>query len=150
MDPARRVLYRYLAAKAKEIPVRNKETGRIVYVLPETLKERPGDFEKVPLDKVDPPHLEGKPDQADKPRKPSRPYVPRDPLPRPEKLPKPKKPKKPIKPPKLVKPVKPVPVPRPPKKPYRPLPPGRKRQRDPKEAALNVVRRFLLRQDPAV
>lgn len=119
MDISKRVALRW-AAKEQEIPVYNKRKDRVVYVLPETVQQKPGVYEKVPatmLDndgKIEPkgprrrqPHL------PRKPRKPYRPEIDRKPPPTPVHPPVPPKPPLPPKAPKPVKPVKPPKVPEP-------------------------------------
>lgn len=96
---------------ATEIPVKNKETGRTVYVLPETLKNEPDRFQKLRPDKVGDPRWRGKSKPPRRPMKPQRAEIPRDPPPAPIKPPIP------LKLPKLPKTVKPVPMLKPPKVP---------------------------------
>ena len=106
-----RVLIRW--AKSKEIPVKNKETGRTVYVLPETLKKEPESFQKLQPNKVGDPRWRGKSKPPKRPRKPERAEIPREPPPapiRPPILPKPPKPPKPVEP---VPPLKPAKIPAP-------------------------------------
>jgi len=101
-DLRERVLARW--AKSKEVPVKNKETGRTVYVLPETLKEEPNRFEKIPPNEMGDYRWRGKAKPPRRPRKPYRPEIPRDPPPAPIKPPAlPKLPR-------LPEPVKPVPM----------------------------------------
>lgn len=97
---ARRVALRF-AARQDRVLVKNKHTKRIVHVKPETLKERPHDFEV--LQKVPGRNPGGRPDYH-KDKLPEPPKLPKPALPDP--LPRPKKPKK------L---PKPVPIPEPPK-----------------------------------
>lgn len=96
---ARRVASRF-AGKQDRVLVKNKN-DRKVLVKPETLKQRPGDFEV--LHKVPGRNPHGRPDYK------------KDKLPEPPKLPKPPLPDPPPRPKKPKKPVKPVPVPEPPK-----------------------------------
>jgi hypothetical protein len=99
---AARVALRWAARR--EIPVKNKDTGRIVYVLPETLEKRPGDFQTNPRrDELSNPLLKGKPSKPARPKKPHKPEIPRDAPPAPARPPIPIKRIKPI------PPVKPVP-----------------------------------------
>lgn len=137
---ADRVLARWLLAKTKEVPVKNKDTGRTVYVLPETLKKDPGRFEKVRPETVGDPRWRGKAKPPKRPRKPERPEIPRDPLPAP--IHPPILPKR-VKPPK---PVKPVPLLKPPKvpKPSEPL----RWTREKRYLAASVAQRFLDDQGP--
>lgn len=117
VDPiVERILLAYKKRK-KGLPVRNKDTDRVVYVQPETLKERSTDFESVPHDEVGDPRYRGKPKPPARPEKPHKPEIPRDPPPSPLQyppIPKQVKPSKPVKP---VPPVKPPKVPEPSKKP---------------------------------
>jgi hypothetical protein len=117
---------------ADEIPVKNKDTGRTVYVLPETLKDEPDRFKKLS------PNQDPRPDpqRARKPRKPRRPRVPRDPPPAPVKPPVPPKP------PKLPKLPKPVPPLDPPKVPE---PSPHRKYKKLKDFQARVVARFLAR-----
>jgi len=64
--------------RTKGVPVKNKDTGRTVYVLPETLKEHPSDFSKVPKERAGDPRWRGKPKPPRRPRKPEKPEVPRE------------------------------------------------------------------------
>ena len=65
--------------RTKGVPVKNKDTGRTVYVLPETLKEHPSDFSKVRKERVGDPRWRGKAKPPTRPRKPEKPEVPREP-----------------------------------------------------------------------
>jgi hypothetical protein len=85
--------------RTKGIPVRNKETDRTVYILPETLKDDPSRFEKLRPTTVGDPRWRGKPKPPAKPVKPTKPEVPRDP---PQAPIRPAIPKKRIKPTKRV------------------------------------------------
>lgn len=104
------------------VRVRNRQLDVGTRVKPETLKEKPGVYEKTPENEPrDIP--EGKPRPA---RKPRRPHYHKDPIPHPKWLdprPMPPKPPRPARPPK---PVKPVPVRRypEPEKPPKVKPPG--------------------------
>lgn len=126
---ARRVVARYLEA-TNEVPVRNKDTGRIVYVTPETLREDGSRFESVSHDDLKPEHQRGKPTPPRKPKKPKRPHKPRDPIPIPKPYAKPPLPPKIPKPVKRVPLVKPVPVVEPPRPRKTPLLPARERYKD--------------------
>jgi hypothetical protein len=64
--------------RTKGVPVTNKDTGRTVYVLPDTLKDHPDKFEKVPEDKAGDPRWRGKPKPPERPRLPDKPEVPRE------------------------------------------------------------------------
>lgn len=91
---ALRVASRF-AGKQDRIIVRNRKTKKVVQVKPETLKERPGDFEIIRKEEGRNPG--GKPDyHKDKlpepPKYPKRPLP--DPMPRRKKPPRPKKPLK--------------------------------------------------------
>ncbi len=130
-DIAYRVVTRYLEARSKDlVPARNKETGRLVYVLPETLKQDSSRFERVSPDEIKPEGFEHRPRPPKQPAKPDKPHVPRDPLPMRPRYPKPPQPVKLPKPPRLRKPVKPVPVPEPPRPRKTPVFPGRTRYKD--------------------
>jgi hypothetical protein len=140
-----RVVERYILARQgkprqKEIPVRNRDTGRIVYVVPETLKEETTRFETVTQDDLKPPASRHKPTQARKPRKPDRPHRPEAPIPVPKPYLKPPQPPKPAKTPKPVKPLKPIEPMKVPEPVKHPLIPGRKQYR---KIAERVVDRFL-------
>lgn len=113
----RRVVARYLES-VEEIPVRNKDLDRIVWILPETMKEEPGTYQRVNKRDLLPIHKRDKPRQPEKPQKPHRPRWHRDTIPAPVKPPVPPKP---IKPPRPVKPLKPL------KRPPRPEPPEARR-----------------------
>lgn len=89
--------------RTKGIPVTNQDTGRTVYVLPETLQKDPDKFQKVPPDESGDPRWRGKPKPPARPRRPEKPEVPRDPPPAPIH---PETPQKRI---KLTKPVVEVP-----------------------------------------
>lgn len=97
------------------VPVENKDTERIVYVLPETVLEEGGKYQKVPESKLDtsgkpaPLLHPGQPHLPQKPRKPHKPEIPRDPPPAPIHPPIPRKR---VLPPKRPKPVKVVPPPK--------------------------------------
>lgn len=117
---AERIVHRWAAEK--ELPVYNKDLDRYVNVLPETLKEHGGKYEKIPDTELD---HDGHVDQHGtrrrqphlprKPQKPHRPWIPRDPPPSPLHPPAPPKlpmlPKQPkihlLKPPKVPKPPEP-------------------------------------------
>jgi hypothetical protein len=104
VDLTQKVLARWVASK--EVPVKNKDTGRTVYVLPETLSKDPGRFEKVRPETVGDPRWRGKAKPPKRPKKPERPEIPRDTPPAPVKppvLPKRVKPPKPVKPVPLLK-----------------------------------------------
>lgn len=109
-----RIIARYIRA-TEEVPVRNKELDRIVWVLPETLREDSSKYERInPRDLIDP-QKRGKPKPPQKPRKPSRPTWHKVTLPAPVKPPIRPKPVKPPAPVKHLKPLKPIPIPVPPK-----------------------------------
>lgn len=128
MTSPTRVLARWAADN--EIPVKNKDTGRVVYVLPETLRAEPDRFQKL-RPRKDP---RKRPDRADKPRKPHRPRLPRDAPPAPVKPPVPPKPPKLPKLPKPVPPLKPPKIPGP--SPFR-------KWKKPKHLQARVVERFV-------
>ena len=150
MDPlAYRVATRFDAAYKRPtnmVPVENQDSERIVYVLPETLKEQPGEYKKIPESQLDTngqpshPRHPGQPELPRKPKKPHKPEIPRDPPPAPIHPPIPPKTVLPPKRPKPVKRVKPVKVPEP-----SPRPKWEKRKRflHP-TAAERVAARFLL------
>lgn len=141
VDPiVERILLAYKKRK-KGLPVRNKDTDRVVYVQPETLKERSTDFEKVPPDEVGDPRYRGKAKPPARPEKPHKPEIPRDPPPSPLQYPQLPKPVKPPKPVKEVPPLKPPKVPEPSKKPKY----ERRKQwlaSGDEELVENIVRRF--------
>lgn len=128
-DMARRVVARYLEA-AEKTPVRNKDTGRIVYVTPETLREDGSRFEPASHDDLKPEHLRGKPTPPKKPHKPRKPHRPKDPIPVPKPYVKPPLPPKIPKPVKPVRPVQPVKVLEPPRPRKTPLLPARERYKN--------------------
>lgn len=131
MSMVHRVVAKFLAAQESRkdsVPVRNKDTGRIVYVLPSTLKENGSRFNRVSPEESEPEELtDRQPRRPQKPRKPRRPTRHRVPFPIPEPYDKPPQPPKLVRRVKPVKPVKPVPVPKPPKPRRTPLVPGRAR-----------------------
>jgi hypothetical protein len=140
-DLTRRVLARAYKKREKGVPVKNRDTGRVVYVSPDTLDKNPGRFEKVqdPDQSTGDPRWRGKAKPPKRPAKPHRPEVPRDPPPAPVKPPVPAKR---VKPPKA---VKPVPMLKPPKIPE-PSPQRRWRKlKDRFASAEEVVRRFTQR-----
>lgn len=106
------------------VPVKNKDTDRTVYVLPETIQEEGGLYQKIPESKLDttgqpaPLLHPGQPHLPAKPKKPHKPEIPRDPPPAPIHPPVPRKHLLPPKRPKPVKPVSPPKVPEP-SKPHR-------------------------------
>lgn len=122
-DLTQRVLERWasrlgdLSVQAKSrtpgVPVKNKDTGRTVYVLPETLKEDAGRFQKVPPNQVGDPRWRGKPKPPARPRKPEKPEVPRDAPPAPIRPALKEKPVKRMKPVTEVPEVSPMKVPEP-------------------------------------
>lgn len=99
--------------RTKGVPVKNKDTGRTVYVLPETLKENPSDFGKVPKDRAGDPRWRGKAKPPRRPRKPDKPEVPRKSPPAPIHPQDEKKPFKLTEPVVEVPEVKPMKVPEP-------------------------------------
>lgn len=125
--------------RTQGIPVVNKETGRTVYVLPETLKAKPDLFKKIPPEKAGDPRWRGKPKPPRKPAKPDKPEIPREPPPSPLRPRMRKKPVDEAKPVKDVKPVKKVkvPVPSPPRR-WKKL-----KRLQPKTAAERVLVRYL-------
>jgi hypothetical protein len=128
MDLVHRVIARFLEGKYTRpknmIPVYNTDKERIVYVLPETLQEEAGVYQKIPPSKLNTegkpaPHRHpGQPHLPRKPKKPHKPEIVREPPPAPLHPPIPPKHVLPPKKPKPVKHVKPpkVPVPSPPQK----------------------------------
>jgi len=138
VDPlALQVAQRWAADK---VPVRNRDTGRIVHVTPETLKKKPGEYERVTDDTRPTSHEPKKPAQARKPappHKPHKPHTPRKPPPAPIHPPEPVKP---LKPPKPVKPPKPAKPPEPPK---HTEPPKWRREKKAEDMVLRVIGRFL-------
>lgn len=139
---AQRVLVRWAKARSKGVPVRNKDTGRTVYVLPETLKTDPGRFQKVPPDQAGDPRWRGKPKPPARPRKPDKPEVPREPPPAPIRPVFKKKTVKRMKPVTEVPEVNPMKVPE-------PSPPRRWKKLKQRrfEAAQAVVERYLASLD---
>jgi len=121
---------------AKEIPVKNKETGRTVYVLPETLKEEPDRFQKLRPNEAGDPRWRGKAKPPRHPRRPERPEIPVDPPPAPIRPPVPPKP------PTAPGPAKPVPFLKLPKIP-KPSPFRRWRTEKRFKTAERVVERYL-------
>lgn len=118
----RQVVARFLASYKRPdnmIPVWNRETERTVYVLPETLKEESGTYEKLDPDDLNsegmPSFLRhpGQPQLPRKPKKPHKPKIPRKPLPAPLLPPMHPSDRKNLPPrkPTLVKKVKPPKVP---------------------------------------
>jgi len=108
--------FRETQGKTREIPVQNKETSRVVYVLPETLKKEPERFQKMRPNETGDVRWRGKSKPPQRPTKPYRSEIPRDPppapihppiLPKPVKKPKPVKPVVPLKPPKAPQPSSP-------------------------------------------
>jgi hypothetical protein len=125
--------------RTKGVPVRNKDTGRTVYILKETLKQHPERFEKEREDKVGDPRWRGKPKPPRKPEKPKKPEIPR------ESPPAPIRPQIRRKRVKRMKPVTEVPEVKPTKVPT-PSPPRRWKQLKrykPTASAESVLRRYL-------
>lgn len=142
MDPlARRVLARFVGATSgqtdkKEVPVVHQPSGRIVYVLPETLKKDPSTYKRIAPEQ-DRDHRPTKPKQPAMPRRPDRSPPPRDPHPRLPPypaVPKPQDPPAATKPLKRPKPLKPQKVPEPTEPRKRVVIPNK--PKTPKEAAL--------------
>jgi hypothetical protein len=138
-----RVVSRFVQGKGKKHPewvkVRN-EDDVVTRVAPDTLKEEPGKYEKVPKNE---PVERGGIRPPRKPQKPQKPHYHKEHLPHPQ-WPDPRPlPKKPPQPPKLVKPVKKVPVPVPPEPETqpKPKPPGWVWEK--RKLASDVVARFL-------
>lgn len=124
--------------RTKGEPVQNKDTGRTVYVNPETLDKRKQDFQDVNPADVGDPRWRGKAKPAKKPRKPDPPEIPRDPPPAPVHPSLAKRPEKESKPVTQAPKVKEVKHPDPsPKRKWKRL----KDHTTPKAAA--VVQRFL-------
>lgn len=121
------------------VPAVNKDTGRTVRVLPETLQENGDRFEPLPENKAGDPRWRGKPKPPREPARPDKPDVPREPPPAPVRPEREEKPVKPMKEPNEVEPVKPMKEPR-------PSPPRRwkaPKKRAPTAAAESVLRRYL-------
>jgi len=127
-------------------PVYNRDKDRVVYVLPETLKERADTYEKMPESelghdkKVDPKGPRRRQVQLpEKPQKPHKPEIDRNPPPRPIKPPHPER--EPLSP-KEPTPVKPVTAPKlpEPSKPHKDK--GLKRDFKAEEMAFRVVQRY--------
>ncbi len=123
----------------KGVPATNKETGRTVRVLPETLKEHPDEFQGLPEEKAGDPRWRGKPKPPREPRRPDKPKVPRESPPapiRPQLEPKPATRMKPVNEVDEVEPMK------------EPEPSPKRRWKQPKKfkptaAARSVLRRYL-------
>jgi len=64
--------------RTKGVPVRNKDTGRAVYVLRETLEKDHEKFQPLREDEVGDPRWRGKSKPPRRPRKPEKPEVPRE------------------------------------------------------------------------
>ncbi len=99
--------------------MKNVNLDRVVYVVPETLKDNPGKYKKIPPSELndsghlgDPKHP-GQPSQAKRPQKPHRPAIERDPPPARIHPPIPAHPPEPAKRPKPVPPLKLPKVPEP-------------------------------------
>lgn len=123
--------------RTKGVPVVNKDTGRTVYVLPETLKNDPDKFQKVRPDQAGDPRWRGKPKPPERPRRPERPEVPREPPTAPIRPEIRKKPVKRMKPVEEVTEVPEMKVPT-------PSPPRRwKKLKKYQASSETVVRRFL-------
>lgn len=119
------------------VPATNRDTGRTVYVLDETLKERPERFRKLPSNEAGDPRWRGKPKPPREPRRPQKPEIPREPPPAPIHPIRAEKPVTPMKEPNEVEAVARMKEPRP--------SPAR-RWKAPKKrvpTAASVVRRFL-------
>ncbi len=150
MDPlVRRVTARFVeATKGRsdqdEVPVVHKPSGRIVYVLKETLKDNPGLYTKVPApaDRDSKPPAPPRPPKPSRPAKPRRPEIHEDPYPRlPPYPPVPIPPRDPpsAKPLKKPRPLKLPKVPKPPRVPKRVVIPNK-----PKTAmAVRVAIRYM-------
>ena len=128
--------------RTKGVPVTNEDTGRTVYVLPETLKDHPDKFKKVDPDKAGDPRWRGKPKPPERPRRPDKPEVPRESPPAPIR---PEIRKKVV---KRMKPVVEVPEVEEMKVPV-PSPPRRWKKLKKYQASENVVRRWLALLDDA-
>lgn len=128
----------------QSVPALNKETGRTVYVLPETIKQHPDKFQAIPEYKAGDPRYRGKPKPPRVPHKPKKPEVPREPPPtriRPEV---PRKRVKPTNPVKKVKPVKEMKIPRPsPKRKWKELKKFSPTKVASNQLALTVLERYL-------
>jgi hypothetical protein len=125
-EQARRVAERFEEAYDRPknmVPVWNKDKERTVYVLPDTLKEEGGTYERLPANQLDshgkpaPIYHPGQPQLPRKPKKPHKPHIYRTPPPAPIHPPIPPidRERLPPRKPRPVKPVKPPKVPRPPK-----------------------------------
>jgi hypothetical protein len=126
VEQARRVAERFVEAYKRPdnmVPVWNKHKERTVYVLPDTLKEEGGKYEKLPAEELDsqgkPTFLRhpGQPQLPAKPKKPHKPPVNRKPIPAPPHPPLHPTDRKNLPPREVVpvKRVKPTKVPHPPK-----------------------------------
>jgi hypothetical protein len=131
--------------RTKGVPVKNTEsdTGRTVYVNPETLENDPGQFQKIQPDHAGDPRWRGKPKPPKRPARPQKPEVPRDPPPAPVRPQDPKKLVKPAKPVVEVKDVPKMKVPEPsPQRRWKKL-----KKFTPLVASESVVLRFLAERD---
>jgi hypothetical protein len=117
---AQRVVQRFAT---EWVRVRNRDKDHVTRVTPETLKEQPDLYEKVPENE---PHEHRGIRPSRRPAKPKKPLYHKEHLPHPEWPEKRPLPPKPLQPPKQVRPVKPVPVPEPPAPEHepKPKPPG--------------------------
>lgn len=123
--------------RTEGVPVTNKDTGRTVYVLDETLKDEPEKFERVPDNKAGDPRWRGKPKPPRSPEKPDKPRITRDPPPAPVRPERGEKPVKPMKEPNEVEQVEPM---------KEPEPSPHRRWKAPKKrsvTAASVLRRYL-------
>lgn len=142
MDPViARVLARYVVAthgrsEKPEVPAIHRPSGRMVWVLDDTLKKSPDVYDKVPKSR-----LRQKLPGPSNPPKPPRPEHPRKsvhPLPAPAPYPRP--PKAPHEPPSA-KPQKPILPPGPPRPPHPPNP--KRHVLIPNKVASRVLQRYL-------
>ena len=139
---AERVLTRFAAGQW--IRVKNREEDVVTRVRPDTLKEEPSKYQKVPPN--EPPEEGGKPRPA---RKPQKPHYKKDAPPHPpwpDPRPMPPHPPRAARPPKPVKPV-PVRTYPEPESPPKAKPPGWVPERR-KLASMTVVARFLAADGP--
>jgi hypothetical protein len=142
MDPVTtRVLARYVDATRgrsdkSEVPVLHRPSGRVVWVLEETAKKNPDEYDKLPKNRLKP-KLPG-PAGPPKPPRPEHPRKSVTPLPAP--VPYPRPPHIPHVPP-VSKPQKPLTPPGPPRPPHAPNP--KRHVLIPGKVASQVLQRYL-------
>jgi hypothetical protein len=159
MSLTERVVRRFLEAYKRPdnmVPVWNTEKERTVYVLPETLKEEGGKYEKLDPDDTNsqgkPTYLRhpGQPQLPRKPKKPRKAPIERKPIPAPPHPPLHPSERKNLPPrkPTPVKPVKPPKVPEPPK--HQDFKKVKRYLKADDELSASVVQKFLARLEVPV